>query len=92
MKDSLLKNQQEPKTFGTFGGIYPTLHNSSGIMYLRLGWVVGNAGLLGSMDYHYYFLPDYPDHGTYPCHPSQRISGLEQVEPMPSYLNRLAWR
>ena len=38
------------KTFGTFGGVFtPTLLTILGvIMYLRLGWVVGNAGLLGA--------------------------------------------
>lgn len=44
---------QQPKTlkkFGTFGGVFtPTLLTILGvIMYLRLGWVVGNAGLLGT--------------------------------------------
>lgn len=44
---------QQPKSikkFGTFGGVFtPTLLTILGvIMYLRLGWVVGNAGLLGS--------------------------------------------
>jgi solute carrier family 12 sodium/potassium/chloride transporter 2 len=36
--------------FGTFGGVFtPTLLTILGvIMYLRLGWVVGNAGLLGA--------------------------------------------
>jgi amino acid transporter len=45
-----MKNSQEPKTFGTFGGVFtPTLLTILGvIMYLRLGWVVGNAGLLGA--------------------------------------------
>ncbi|MCA0132733.1 amino acid permease [Winogradskyella alexanderae] len=43
----------EPKAlqkFGTFGGVFtPTLLTILGvIMYLRLGWVVGNAGLLGA--------------------------------------------
>ncbi|MBT8257378.1 MAG: Na-K-Cl cotransporter [Bacteroidia bacterium] len=38
------------KTFGTFGGVFtPTLLTILGvIMYLRMGWVVGNAGLLGA--------------------------------------------
>ncbi|MCB9230972.1 MAG: Na-K-Cl cotransporter [Bacteroidia bacterium] len=38
------------KKFGTFGGVFtPTLLTILGvIMFLRLGWVVGNAGLLGS--------------------------------------------
>ena len=39
-----------PKKFDTFGGVFtPTLLTILGvIMYLRLGWVVGNAGLLGA--------------------------------------------
>jgi amino acid transporter len=38
------------KKFGTFGGVFtPTLLTILGvIMYLRLGYVVGNAGLLGT--------------------------------------------
>ncbi|WP_243878600.1 amino acid permease [Winogradskyella pelagia] len=38
------------KKFDTFGGVFtPTLLTILGvIMYLRLGWVVGNAGLLGA--------------------------------------------
>jgi amino acid transporter len=38
-----------PSRFGTFGGVFtPTVLTILGvIMYLRLGWVVGNAGLLG---------------------------------------------
>lgn len=45
--------QEQPKSlkkFGTFGGVFtPTLLTILGvIMYLRLGWVVGNAGLLGT--------------------------------------------
>lgn len=50
-----MKNKQETlspklKKFGTFGGVFtPTLLTILGvIMYLRLGWVVGNAGLLGA--------------------------------------------
>src|SRR5210317_2010258 len=41
---------QQLKKFGTFGGVFtPTLLTILGvIMYLRLGWVVGNAGLLGA--------------------------------------------
>ena len=41
---------QNLKKFGTFGGVFtPTLLTILGvIMYLRLGWVVGNAGLLGA--------------------------------------------
>lgn len=42
--------QESIKKFGTFGGVFtPTLLTILGvIMYLRLGWVVGNAGLLGA--------------------------------------------
>lgn len=40
----------ERKAFGTFSGVFvPTLLTILGvIMYLREGWVVGNAGLLGA--------------------------------------------
>ncbi len=39
------------KKFGTFGGVFtPTVLTILGvIMYLRLPWVVGNAGLLGAL-------------------------------------------
>ncbi|MCF8143608.1 MAG: amino acid permease [Deltaproteobacteria bacterium] len=39
------------KLFGTFSGVFtPTLLTILGvIMYLRVGWVVGNAGLLGAL-------------------------------------------
>ena len=39
------------KKFGTFAGVFvPTVLTILGaIMYLRLGWVVGNAGLLGAV-------------------------------------------
>ncbi len=42
--------QSTLKKFGTFGGVFtPTLLTILGvIMYLRMGWVVGNAGLLGA--------------------------------------------
>ena len=41
----------EGTKFGTFGGVFsPTVLTILGvIMYLRLGWVVGNAGLLGAI-------------------------------------------
>ena len=44
------KKEVEQQLFGTFGGVLtPTLLTILGvIMFLRLGWVVGNAGLLGS--------------------------------------------
>ncbi|MEL6715002.1 MAG: amino acid permease, partial [Planctomycetota bacterium] len=40
-----------PKKFGTFAGVFtPTLLTILGvIMYLRTGWVVGNAGVLGTL-------------------------------------------
>ncbi len=40
-----------PKKFGTFGGVFtPDVLTILGvIMYLRLGWVVGNAGLWGAV-------------------------------------------
>lgn len=41
--------ETSPKKFGTFAGVFtPTLLTTLGvIMYLRLPWVIGNAGLLG---------------------------------------------
>lgn len=43
-------NAPAPRRFGTFAGVFtPTLLTILGvIMYLRLPWVVGNAGLLGT--------------------------------------------
>ncbi len=45
------RSQPGPKLFGTFGGVFtPTLLTILGvIMYLRLPWTVGNAGLLGGI-------------------------------------------
>lgn len=44
-------NNSEPKKFGTFAGVFtPNVLTILGvIMYLRLGWVVGNAGFLGAV-------------------------------------------
>ncbi|MDJ0902399.1 MAG: amino acid permease [Xenococcus sp. MO_188.B8] len=44
-------NSGKPKLYNTFEGVFkPTLLTILGaIMYLRVGWVVGNAGLLGGM-------------------------------------------
>ncbi|MCA9925073.1 MAG: hypothetical protein KC419_14510 [Anaerolineales bacterium] len=43
-------NSQETRKFGTFEGVFlPTLLTILGaVMYLRTGWVVGEAGLLGA--------------------------------------------
>lgn len=48
---SIRINDQEPKKLGTFGGVFtPDVLTILGvIMYLRLGWVVGNAGFLGAL-------------------------------------------
>ena len=45
-----IEEVREQKLFGTFGGVFtPTLLTILGvIMYLREGWVIGNAGLLGA--------------------------------------------
>ncbi len=42
---------EPPRLFGTFAGVFtPTLLTILGvIMYLRLGWTVGNAGLIGGI-------------------------------------------
>ena len=44
-------NSAKPESYNTFEGVFkPTLLTILGaIMYLRVGWVVGNAGLLGGM-------------------------------------------
>ena len=45
-----VKDKKKIKIFGTFTGVFlPTLLTILGvIMFLRQGWVVGNAGLLGA--------------------------------------------
>ena len=45
----LMTSTTETKKFDTFDGVFlPTLLTILGaVMYLRTGWVVGNAGLLG---------------------------------------------
>ena len=45
------KPNNSPKKYGTFEGVFkPTLLTILGaIMYLRTGWVVGNAGLIGGL-------------------------------------------
>lgn len=50
--DNLEATERERKhKFGTFGGVFtPTVLTILGvILYLRVGWVVGNAGLLGAL-------------------------------------------
>lgn len=53
--DDRLKPEEAPisgrKQFGTFGGVFtPTLLTILGvIMYLREGWIIGNAGLIGGL-------------------------------------------
>jgi amino acid transporter len=44
------KSNEQVKLFGTFEGVFlPTLLTILGaVMYLRTGWVVGNAGLIGA--------------------------------------------
>ncbi|MGK7963013.1 MAG: Na-K-Cl cotransporter, partial [Crocosphaera sp.] len=43
--------EEHPSGLGTFGGVYtPSILTILGvIMYLRFGWVVGNAGLIGTV-------------------------------------------
>ncbi len=50
-KVDLAENNDHNKKFGTFGGVFtPDVLTILGvIMYLRLGWVVGNAGFLGAL-------------------------------------------
>jgi len=50
-KVNLAENNNHVKKFGTFGGVFtPDVLTILGvIMYLRLGWVVGNAGFLGAL-------------------------------------------
>lgn len=50
LQDQVEEQKAKPVLFGTFGGVFvPTLLTILGvIMYLREGWVVGNAGLLGA--------------------------------------------
>ncbi len=50
-KSKHTKNSTSVKKFGTFGGVFtPDVLTILGvIMYLRLGWVVGNAGFFGAV-------------------------------------------
>ncbi|MFW5722862.1 MAG: amino acid permease [Desulfohalobiaceae bacterium] len=50
VEEKLISDVPGRKLFGTFSGVFtPTLLTILGvIMYLREGWVVGNAGLLGA--------------------------------------------
>ena len=47
----LVRRDPGPKKFGTFGGVItPDVLTILGvIMFLRLGWVVGNAGFRGAV-------------------------------------------
>ncbi len=51
MNSSAQATRRRPKKFGTFAGVFtPDVLTILGvIMYLRLGWVVGNAGFLGAV-------------------------------------------
>ncbi len=51
LKEKINLDDQPVKKFGTFGGVFtPNVLTILGvIMYLRLGWVVGNAGLAGAV-------------------------------------------
>lgn len=44
-------SEEKHRNFGTFGGVFtPTVLTILGvIMYLRTGWVVGNAGIIGGL-------------------------------------------
>jgi solute carrier family 12 sodium/potassium/chloride transporter 2 len=48
---AITRTEEGERRFGTFGGVFtPTVLTILGvIMYLRLGWVVGNAGLIGAV-------------------------------------------
>ena len=50
-KVSFISLPNDQKKFGVFGGVFtPNVLTILGIiMYLRLGWVVGNAGILGAI-------------------------------------------
>lgn len=51
MEENFVKEEESKGKFGTFGGVFtPTVLTILGaIMYLREGWVVGNAGLVGGI-------------------------------------------
>jgi amino acid transporter len=51
LKPQVSSNNSEIKKFGVFGGVFtPDVLTILGvIMFLRLGWVVGNAGFLGAV-------------------------------------------
>ena len=72
------------KQFGTFGGVFtPTLLTILGvIMYLREGWIIGNAGLLGRSSSSAWGLASRSA-PPWPCRPSPPTSESEQAEPTP---------
>jgi len=47
----VISSNKKPEKLGIFGGVFtPDVLTILGvIMYLRLGWVVGNAGFLGAV-------------------------------------------
>jgi amino acid transporter len=51
IRNRFSSSEPSDNKFGTFGGVFtPTILTILGaIMYLRLGWVVGNSGLLGAI-------------------------------------------
>jgi solute carrier family 12 (sodium/potassium/chloride transporter), member 2 len=51
IKPSIKDSESSKRRFGTFAGVFtPDVLTILGvIMYLRLGWVVGNAGMLGAI-------------------------------------------
>ena len=54
IRNRFSSSEPSDNKFGTFGGVFtPTILTILGaIMYLRLGWVVGNSGLIGAHDHH----------------------------------------
>jgi len=58
----LSANSSINRKFGTLDGVFlPTLLTIMGaVMYLRTGWVVGNAGLGGRATRYSASQPDYP--------------------------------
>jgi len=51
IQEQIVEKERETKKFGTFTGVFtPTLLTILGvILFLREGWVIGNAGLFGTL-------------------------------------------